>query len=83
MDLAVHKLKPPDKELHQAGAEEMYIREIARNLYKLKRRLEELERTYEAELPGEKRDELERELHKARVEHQKIKNILEGAKESS
>ena len=80
---AVHKLRPPGKELHQAGAEEMYIREIARNLYKLKRRLEELEQAYEVELPGAKRDELERELYKARVEYHKVKNILEGAKESS
>jgi len=59
----------------------MYIREIARNLYQLQRRLEELERAYERELVGEKRDELERELHGVRVEYQKVKNVLEGAKE--
>ena len=59
----------------------MYIREIARNLYQLQRRLEELERAYERELVGEKRDELERELRGVRVEYQKVKNVLEGAKE--
>ena len=60
----------------------MYIREIARNLYQLRRRLEELEQAYEKELPGVGRDELERELHEVRVEYQKVKNILEGAKDS-
>jgi hypothetical protein len=61
----------------------MYIREIARHLYQLRGRLEELERAYGAELPGEKRDELERELHGVRAEYEKVRNILEGAKESS
>jgi len=61
----------------------MYIREIARHLYQLRGRLDELERTYEAEPPGEKRDELQLELNKVRAEYQKIKNVLEGAKESS
>jgi hypothetical protein len=44
--------------------------------------LEELERAYERELSVEKRDELERDLHRVRVEYQKVKKILEGAKES-
>ena len=60
-----------------------YIREIARSLYQLKSRLEELEQAWESEPPGEKRDELEQELRKIRLEYEKVKNILEGAKEST
>ena len=59
-----------------------YIREIARSLYQIKNRLEELEQAWESEPPGEKRDELEQELKKMRSEHKKVKNILEGAKQS-
>ncbi|MDH3554896.1 MAG: hypothetical protein WBG24_22310 [Syntrophobacteria bacterium] len=59
-----------------------YIREIARSLYQLKSRLEELEQAWESKPPGEKRDELEQELRKIRLEYEKVKNILEGAKES-
>jgi DNA replicative helicase MCM subunit Mcm2 (Cdc46/Mcm family) len=59
-----------------------YIREIARSLYQIKNRLEELEQAWESEPPGEKRDELERELKKMRLEYNKVKNILEGAKQS-
>lgn len=60
-----------------------YIREIARNLYELKNRLEELEQAYNSEPPGERRDELQLELNRARQEYKRLKNILEGAKESS
>ena len=59
-----------------------YIREIARILYQLKNRLEELEQAWKSEPPGEKRDQLEQELRKIRLEYEKVKNILEGAKES-
>ena len=61
----------------------MYIRKIARLLYQLKGRLEKLERAYEAEPSGEKRDEMERELFRVRAEYQKVKKVLEGAKVSS
>lgn len=60
-----------------------YIREIARNLYELKNRLEELEQAYNSEPPGERRDELQLELNRTRQEYKRLKNILEGAKESS
>ncbi len=66
----------------QADTYSMYIREIARSLYQLKRQLEELEQAYEVELPGEKRDDLERELYRVRMEYHKVKKILEGAKDS-
>jgi uncharacterized protein (DUF3084 family) len=59
-----------------------YIREIARSLYQIKNRLEELEQAWESEPPGEKRDELEQELQNIRLEYKKVKNILEGAKQS-
>jgi len=60
-----------------------YIREIARNLYELKNRLEELEQAYDSEPLGERRDELQLELNRARQEYKRVKSILEGAKESS
>ena len=61
----------------------VYIREIARNLYELKNRLEELEQAYDSEPPGERRDELQLELNRTRQEYERVKSILEGAKESS
>ncbi len=60
-----------------------YIREIARHLYDLKRRLEKLEQAYKSEPPGERRDELELELNRTGQEYKRVKSILEGAKESS
>ena len=61
----------------------VYIREIARNLYELKNRLEELKQAYDSEPPGERRDELQLELNRTRQEYRRVKSILEGAKESS
>ncbi|MFP3869554.1 MAG: hypothetical protein ACLFVT_01565 [Syntrophobacteria bacterium] len=61
----------------------MSIREIARSLYQLKKRVEELERACRAEPPGARRDSLERELLKARAEHERVRRILEGEKEDS
>ncbi|MGW8207485.1 MAG: hypothetical protein ACWGO2_00625 [Syntrophobacteria bacterium] len=61
----------------------VYIREIARNLYELKRRLEELEQAYDSEPLGDRRDELQLELNRTRQEYKRVKSILEGAKESS
>ena len=61
----------------------VYIREIARNLYELKNRLEELKQAYDSEPPGERRDELQLELNRTRQEYERVKSILEGAKESS
>jgi hypothetical protein len=66
-----------------SGGGVAYIREIARNLYELKNRLEELEQAYNAEPPGERRDELQLELNRTQQEHKRLKSILEGAKESS
>jgi DNA-binding transcriptional regulator GbsR (MarR family) len=61
----------------------VYIREIAKNLYELKRRLEELEQAYNSASPGERRDELQLELNRTREEYKRVKRILEGAKESA
>ena len=61
----------------------VYIRDLARNLYELKRRLEELEQGYNAEPPGERQDELGLELKRTHQEYDRVKRILEGAKESS
>ena len=60
----------------------MSIREIARLLYQLKRQMEELQRTCEMQPSGEKRDALEQKLLKVQAEHQKVKKILEGWKDS-
>jgi hypothetical protein len=59
----------------------MSIREIARTLYELKRRVEENERALEAEPPGGGRERLEREVAKARAEYQRVREILEGEKD--
>jgi hypothetical protein len=64
----------------QADNSRMYIREVARHLYQLKRRLEELEQAYEGERSGAKRVELELELHRVREEYRRVKNVLEGSK---
>jgi DNA-binding transcriptional regulator GbsR (MarR family) len=74
-------LKPGRRGLSGGGV--VYIREIARNLYQLKKRLEELEQAYETETTAERREELQLELYKTRQEYKRIKSILEGAKESS
>jgi hypothetical protein len=58
----------------------MSIREIARTLYHLKKRVEELEGFFQAEPPGEMRDALERELTKVRAEYRRAKKILDGEK---
>ena len=60
-----------------------YIREIARNLYELRRRLEELEGAYNSEPMGERRDQLQLELNRTREECKRVERILEGAKDSS
>jgi hypothetical protein len=59
----------------------MSIREIARSLYELKKQVEEKERAVEAEPPGEGRERLQRELAKARAEYERVRKILEGAKD--
>ena len=59
----------------------MSIREIARTLYQLKKRVEELERALETEPPSEKRDTVERELARARAEYRQAKKILDGEKD--
>ncbi|UCG11014.1 MAG: hypothetical protein JSU72_10615, partial [Deltaproteobacteria bacterium] len=66
----------------RVGIKGMYIRDIARTLYELKKKLEELERAYDAEESGDRRDSIELELAKARYEHEKVRCILEGAKGS-
>ena len=72
-----------NQDREQPDTTRMYIREIARLLYQIMGRLEELERTHEAEPSGGKRDEMGRELSRLRAEYHKVKNILEGAKHSS
>ncbi len=58
----------------------MSIRDIARTLYQLKKRVEDLEPAVEAEPPGESRETLERELAKVQAEYGQAKKILDGEK---
>jgi uncharacterized protein (DUF3084 family) len=72
-------LKPGKRGLSGGGV--VYIRDIAKNLYELKNRLEVLEQSYNSEPPGERRNELQLELNRTRQEYKRVKRILEGAKE--
>ena len=58
----------------------MTIRMIAKDLYRLQQEVEELEATLEA-TPFDKRDEIREKLRKARAERDKMRKILDGAKE--
>lgn len=62
----------------------MYIQGIARQLYHLIRRLEKLEQELNEQSPrtDEERCSLERQLLETRTELDRVKNILEGAKDS-
>jgi histidinol-phosphate/aromatic aminotransferase/cobyric acid decarboxylase-like protein len=53
---------------------------IARDLYRLEREVSELERQLAACAASE-RDEVEDRLRKVRAERNRMRNILEGAKE--
>ena len=59
----------------------MSIRDIARELYKLEREVEQLQARLKT-LSGEKREETEEQLRKARAERDRVRRILDGQKES-
>lgn len=58
----------------------MSIHLIARDLYRLEREVSELEKRLAACAASE-RDEVEDRLRKVRAERNRMRNILEGAKE--
>lgn len=58
----------------------MSIRLIVRDLYRLEREVEQLEKDL-AEAPPQKRGELEDRLRKGRSERDRMRRILEGSKE--
>jgi hypothetical protein len=58
----------------------MSIRDIARELYRLDREVEELEVRLQAS-PAEKRAELEEHLRKTKAERNRVARILDGKKE--
>jgi hypothetical protein len=60
----------------------MSIRLIAKDLYRLEKDVEYLEKAL-LESPAEKRPELELKLRKARAERNRMRGILEGSKEES
>jgi hypothetical protein len=59
----------------------MSIRLIARDLYRLRREVEKLE-TELASAPADQHEKLEANLRKARVEHNRLRGILDGQKDS-
>jgi len=58
----------------------MSIRIIARDLYRLRQEVEMLEQQVESSSP-EKKDELKDRLRKVRAEQNRMRRILDGAKE--
>ena len=58
----------------------MSIRMIARDLYRLQKEVETLERQMES-VPYERRSEMENQLRKLRAERDRMRNVLEGTKE--
>ncbi|MCJ7595160.1 MAG: hypothetical protein MUO52_10365 [Desulfobacterales bacterium] len=58
----------------------MSIRLIARDLYRLQKEVEKLERAL-MEAPVDKRPELEEQLRKLMAERTRMQRMLEGAKE--
>ncbi|MFH1122447.1 MAG: hypothetical protein V1758_02190 [Pseudomonadota bacterium] len=58
----------------------MSIRLIARDLYRLQKEVENLERALK-EAPVDKRPELEEQLRKLMAERTRMQRMLEGAKE--
>jgi len=58
----------------------MSVRMIARDLYRLQQEVDRLESQLKACTPA-KREELEDDLRKARAERDRVKRMLEGAKE--
>lgn len=59
----------------------MSIKNVARDLYRLQKEVERLEKELE-NCPPDKRQHLEEELIEARQERDKIKELLEGAKQT-
>ncbi len=68
----------PQKE----GTEKMSIRLIAKDLYRLEREVEKLEKLV-MEGPREKRTALEEALRTATAERNQMRRILEGSKDES
>jgi len=58
----------------------MSIRLIARDLYRLKREVESLEKEAE-NAPASMRAALEERLRRARAEYRRMRQVLDGAKE--
>ncbi len=58
----------------------MSIKFIARELYRLGRETEDLERRL-LEIPNSEREDLEERLRKVKAERNRMRKILEGAKE--
>jgi hypothetical protein len=58
----------------------MSVRMIARDLYRLQQEVERLESRLK-DCPPARRDELEDQLRKSRAERDRVKRMLDGAKE--
>ncbi|MGD2126018.1 MAG: hypothetical protein PVG99_08060 [Desulfobacteraceae bacterium] len=58
----------------------MSIRMIARDLYRLEKEVETLEKRFKS-APAEQKRDLEEQLRKARAERDRMRSVLEGSKE--
>lgn len=71
----------PSRAADGKTVESMSVRELAAELYRQMKRVEELERTLAALPPGDaRREALEGELREARKERDQLKRALEGSK---
>ncbi len=61
----------------------MFLRALARDLYKSQKEVEGLEQQLQDAVPVPKQEELKEQLRQARAELEQIRKVMEGRKEQS
>jgi len=61
----------------------MSLRDLARELYRAKQQVEQLEKLLLSELPEEEEMKIRSELEEARAERRQLQKIIDGRKDSS
>ena len=61
----------------------MSLRDLARELYRAKQQVEQLEKLLLSELPEEEEMKVRGELEEARAERRQLQKIIDGRKDSS